>query len=388
MDPTLEQALRKFVAPEFIFGIGARHMAGRYARNYGTSKVLLVTDPGIIKAGWSGDVAASLDESGIQYAMFSDLSPNPRAEECMAGSRVFLDHGCDALVSVGGGSVIDCAKAIGIVSSNHQHILEFEGVDRIAIPGPPLICIPTTSGSSADVSQFAVINDRACKMKRVIASKMLVPDVSLIDPGTLTTMDDYLTACTCMDALCHAIEAYVSTVHSQITDLLALEAVRLVSVNLPRVIRHPDDLELRASTMSGSLFAGLAFSSAILGAVHSMAHSLGGLLDYPHGECNAILLRHVVGFNYPAAAERYDRVAEAMGLNLAGMDSKSRQKALQAEIYRIQKEASINRTLSSMGVKREDIPGLAKLALDDICMATNPRPATARDLEVLYEEAL
>lgn len=170
MDPTLEQALRKFVAPEFIFGIGARHMAGRYARNYGTSKVLLVTDPGIIKAGWSGDVAASLDESGIQYAMFSDLSPNPRAEECMAGSRVFLDHGCDALVSVGGGSVIDCAKAIGIVSSNHQHILEFEGVDRIAIPGPPLICIPTTSGSSADVSQFAVINDRACKMKRVIAS--------------------------------------------------------------------------------------------------------------------------------------------------------------------------------------------------------------------------
>ncbi len=194
---------------------------------------------------------------------------------------------------------MDCAKGIGIVSTNRKNILDIEGIDNVPIPGPPLICIPTTSGTSADVSQFAIINDTVEKRKIAIISKTVVPDVALIDPLTTLTMPAYLTACTGIDALVHAVEAYVSTANSPLLDLHALEAVRLVCTNLPQVLAAPTDLELRGKMTLASLQAGLAFSNASLGAVHAMAHSLGGLLDLPHGECNALLLDHVVNFNYP-----------------------------------------------------------------------------------------
>ena len=222
-------------------------------------------------------------------------------------------------MAVGGGSVIDCAKGIGIVSSNRRHILEFVGADRIPTPMPPVVCVPTTGGTSADLSQFAIFTDLVARTKVAIVSKAVVPDVSLIDPRTLTTMDRYLTACTGMDALVHAFEAFASNAHSPLTDLHALEAIRLVRTSLPACIRDPSDLDARGRMMLASLEAGLAFSNASLGAVHAMAHSLGGALDLPHGECNSILLSHVVAFNFSTASERYDRIGEAMGLDWRGL---------------------------------------------------------------------
>lgn len=378
--------LRKFVAPEIVSGIGARFMVDRYVRNFGIRKVLVVSDPGVIEAGWTYDVIRSLSEAGISYSLFSDISPNPRAEQAMAGAAVYQNEECQAIVAVGGGSPMDCAKGIGIVSTNQQPIFAFEGADKIPIPGPPLICIPTTSGSSADVSQFAIITNKQRNVKMAIVSKMLVPDVALIDPETLLTMPAYLAACTGMDALTHAIEAFVSNASSPLTDVLALEAISLVNDNIIESLDKPDDMGLRARMMRASMLAGLAFSNAILGAVHAMAHSLGGLLDLPHGECNAILLRHVIAFNYDEAADRYRCIAQAMGL--PGGDKKQVKTSLLDKIYRLQKAVGISRTLGELGVKPGDVPQLAQNAIMDACMATNPRPASQRDIEVVYEEAL
>lgn len=380
--------LRKFVAPEFIFGLGARRLAGRYAKNLGGHKILVVTDPGVIAAGWTKDVTESLEEANLTFTVFDGVTPNPRAEEIMAGADIYQREGCNLIVAVGGGSPMDCAKGIGIVSTNKKHILEFEGVDLVPVPGPPLICIPTTGGTSADVSQFAIIANMREKVKIAIISKTVVPDVALIDPVTLTTMDSYLTACTGLDALTHAIEAFVSTAHSPITDLHALEAIRLISSNLLATIVDPDNLELRAKLMLGSLQAGLAFSNAILGAAHAMAHSLGGLLDLPHGECNAILLNHVMEFNFPAAAERYLHIGEAMGLDLRGMTTQQKRLAIIAEIARLKKMAGVDRKLEDVGVVRSDISLLSKKAMKDPCIITNPRRPSKRDIEVIYEESL
>ena len=352
------QELRKFVAPEFVFGQGALALTGQYAQNFGAKKVLLVTDDGIRSAGWVTPVADSLESVGISYTVFADVTPNPRVEEVMAGADRYRREGCDIIVAVGGGSPMDCAKGIGIVSTNNRNILAFEGIDNVDVPAPPLVCIPTTAGTSADVSQFAIINDPDRQVKIAIVSKAVVPDVALIDPKATTTMDPYLTACTGMDALTHAIEAFVSTANSPVTDLFALEAIRLISANLLDAIVHPDNDEFRNHMMLGSLKAGLAFSNASLGIVHAMAHSLGGLLDLPHGECNSILLDHVMTFNYPEAAGRYEKIGEAMGMDLSRMTAEEKRHAVINGISGLKRSAGRRQTRGGSGGGRGGIFGL------------------------------
>ena len=251
-------ALRKFVVPEFIFGAGALDLVGRYTRNLGATKVLVVTDPGVIEAGWAGQVTRSLQAEGLRFVVFSDVSPNPRAAQVMAGAEVYRREGCNAIVAVGGGSPMDCAKGIGIVSTNGEPVLAFEGVDEVPVPGPPLVCVPTTAGSSADVSQFAIITDLERHAKIAIVSKSVVPDVALIDPLTTATMGPGLTAACGMDALTHSIEAFVSNAHSPITDLHALTGMRLVVENIVTAVRPPPPRRGRARVVLGSQPPGLA----------------------------------------------------------------------------------------------------------------------------------
>jgi alcohol dehydrogenase len=387
----LEQSefeLRKFVVPEFIFGIDARKLAGRYAANFGVRKVMVVTDPGVIAAGWTADVLASLEQSGVDHIIFSAVSSNPKEDEVMKGAGLYLTENCNAILAVGGGSPIDCAKGIGIVTSNNRNVLEFEGVDKVEFPSPPLICVPTTAGTSADLSQFAIITDTRKKVKIAIISKMVVPDVALIDPLTTVTMPPYLTACTGMDALTHAIEAFVSTAHSPITDVHALQAIRLIMGNLSRVIKEPDNIILRCMVMLASTEAGLAFSNASLGAVHAMAHSLGGFLDHPHGECNAILLPYVVDANFDGAADRYAEVAKSMGVETSGMTQNEIKSAMLTMLNRLCEQLGISSALGRLGVKKSDIPVLAEKAIDDPCIFTNPRHLRLADIMTIYEKAL
>jgi alcohol dehydrogenase len=383
-----EFELRKFVAPEFIFGIDARKLAGRYAKNFGARKVLVVTDPGVAAAGWTDDVLVTLREAGLDHVVFSGVTSNPKADEVMEGAGYYRREGCNAIVAVGGGSPIDCAKGIGIVSSNKGHILDFEGVDRVDLPTPPVICVPTTAGSSADVSQFAIITDVKHQVKIAIVSKMIVPDVALIDPVTTTSMPPELTACTGLDALCHSIEAFVSTAHSPITNLFALEAAGLVFANLLPALDNPSNIDFRGRMMLASLNAGLAFSNASLGAVHAMAHSLGGVLDAAHGECNAILLPHVIDFNFPAIPDRFRLIGEKLGVATAGMSPEKIKSALNSKINTLCERAGITYTLAQLGVSRESIPELARKAMADPCIFTNPRLPKQRDIESIYEKAL
>ena len=388
MSETVFEELRKFVAPEIVFGPGARRLAGRYARNLGARRALLISDPGVVRAGWTSEIASDLAEAGIPTSTYTEVTPNPRAEEVMAGAARARLEGCDVLVAVGGGSVIDAAKGMGIVSANGGHILDYEGVDRVPLPMPPLICVPTTGGTSADVSQFAIFSDTAERTKVAVISKAVVPDLALVDPVTLTTTEPRLAAATGMDALVHAVEAFVSNAHSPLTDLHALQAIRLIWPNLKLSVLNPQDVGLRTQVMLGSLEAGLAFSNASLGAVHALAHSLGGLLDLPHGECNALLLEPVLRFNYPAASERYEQVGAAMGLDLRGMRLREKKAALLAALGQLRTELGLDATLGVWGVHRSDLPELAAHAMRDPCAVTNPRPVVRRDVEVLYEEAL
>ena len=379
--------LRKFVAPETVFGVGALTIAGQYAHKFGIQRPLVVTDKGILEAGWAHKAMESLAAFDIEGVLFSEISPNPRAEEVMAGAMAYVENDCDGLVAVGGGSPMDCAKGIGIVVSNGGHILSYEGVDKIIVPMPPLICIPTTAGTSADVSQFAIINDTERRTKVAIISKTIIPDVALIDPQTLTTKSPYLVACTGMDAMAHAIEAFVSNAHSAMSDLHALEAIRLVSTHLRASLENPEDMELRARTMMGSMQAGLAFSNASLGAVHAMAHSLGGYKDLPHGECNALLLPHVIDFNFSAAPERFKVIAEAMGLDSRGMSTGEVRSWLLRSMTALREAVGIDEHLASRGIRTDDIPVLSRKAVLDPCLVTNPKSATSRDIQVIYEEA-
>jgi alcohol dehydrogenase len=383
-----EFAMRKFVAPEFVFGIDARKLAGRYAKNFGARKVLVVTDPGVASAGWTDQVLACLREAGVEYAVFSAVTINPKAEEVSAGAELYQREGCNAIVAVGGGSPMDCAKGIGIVSTNKGNILEFEGVDKVELTIPPLICVPTTAGSAADVSQFAIITDARRRVKIAIISKMIVPDVALIDPVTTTTMPAELTACTGMDVLCHAIESFVSTAHSPITDLHALQAIRLAMANLLPAIREPDNMVLRGRMMLACLEAGLAFSNASLGMVHAMAHAMGGLLDAPHGKCNAVLLPYVIAFNYQEVPGRYGEVAKAMGLEVNGRAPAEVISAMVSALGGLNEEAGISVSLGRLGVRSDMIPELAKTAMNDPCIYTNPRQPRPQDMESIYEKAL
>ena len=386
--PVIIENLRKFVAPEIIFGNGARYLAGEYCKKFYIAKPMIVTDPGVMAAGWADQVAQTLIEHDIAYVTFSKVSPNPREEEAMMGAAAYLKAGCDGIIAVGGGSPMDCAKGIGIVVSNGGHILDYEGVDQIMSPLPPMIFIPTTAGTSADVSQFCIINNTKEQVKIAIISKIVIPDIALIDPETTTTMDPYLTACTGMDALAHAVEAFVSTASSKITDVHALEAIRLLKINLPQILNHPQDMVLRENIMLASMEAGLAFSNAVLGAVHAMAHSLGGFLDLPHGECNSLLLEHVVNFNYAAAPERFGVIAQNLGLDTRGLNQKELKAALFGQIRSLRYQLGISKTLGQVQVKQQDISDLSEKALNDACLLTNPRKANKRDIETIYEEAL
>lgn len=388
MDSYSNYELRKFVVPEFVFGIDARMLSARYAKNLGAKKALIVTDEGILAAGLVSDIKNCLDEENIGYTVFSDVQVNPRDTNVMAGVDVFLSEGCNIIIAVGGGSPMDCAKAIGIVSTNGGNILDYEGVDKVKIPGPPLICIPTTSGSSADVSQFSIVLDSSRFVKIAIISKTVVPDVALIDPVTLVTMSKHLTACTSMDALTHAIEAYVSTAQSPVTDLHALEAIRLINENILKAIKNPGDINYLSKLMFGSLYAGMAFSNASLGAVHAMAHSLGGMYDLPHGECNAILLDHVIKYNFHDSMDRYTKIAQTMNLPT---DSKSSEYVMNLLIDRIaflRTSLGIKNKINNDKINKNDIEILADNALKDPCMITNPGFPSKKDLEIIYERIL
>lgn len=379
--------LKKYVVPEIITGLGARRLVSRYVSHFSAHRPMIVTDNYIARLPWFNEIAQSLAAAGYPYILFDQVSPNPRDFEAMAGADLLIKNHCDLLIAVGGGSVMDCAKCISIVSANGGHILDYVGVDEIDLPGPPLICIPTTAGTSADVSQFAIILDTGNRVKKAIISKKAVPDLALIDPLPLMDMDPYLTACTAMDALTHAIEAYVSNANSALTDVHALEAVRLISGHIHGAVSGTRSLETMNQLMLGSLQAGMAFSNASLGAVHALAHSLGGLLDLPHGECNSILLGPVVEYNFDADPSRYRIIAEHMDIRTQPLKDSEVKMRLLDKIRSIRESIGIP-SVFQITFRENQLEQLVDHALKDPCMVTNPKSLTKHEVRNIFESVI
>jgi alcohol dehydrogenase len=399
-DGTGEQAgnpaplrLSKFHAPEIVFGpeslVEAAHAAGRL----GARRPFVVTDPGVFEAGWPAELLAHLRLAGLTPQLWLDVTPNPKDHEIEAGYQRYTEAGCDVVLGIGGGSVIDAAKGVALLAANGGRILDYEGIDRIEHPIPPLIMMPSTSGTGADVSQFCIVTDTERHTKITIMGRALVPDVSVIDPRLLSTMPEWLNAATGLDALTHGIEAFVSLAHGPLTDHHALQAISLVNGNLARTMQHPDDGAARSNMAQAALEAGLAFTNAILGATHAMSHQVGGLLDLPHGVVNGVLLPHVVRFNGADVAHRFVPIAQAMGLDVAGPDGLDRHaeeavEQVAAEVRRLGDEVGVPKGLADLGVTAENVPRLAQLTLGDACLTTNPRPASLAEVETLFRAAL
>lgn len=377
---------RKFVVPEIVVGYESSLLIGRYLTHFGSKKTMVVTDPGISAQKWFNEILLQIKAYNIAYVVFDEVTSNPKDYETMLGAELFLAENCDSIVAIGGGSPMDCAKGIGIVSTNGGHILDYVGVDEIRLPGPPLLCIPTTAGTSADVSQFAIVTDSQKHIKKAIISKKVVPDLALIDVVPLMTMDPYLTACTGMDALTHAIEAYVSTASGPLTDIHALKAIDLVNRNLYQAVQKNRTLETMQNMLLASLHAGFAFSNASLGAVHAMAHSLGGTLDLPHGECNSILLEHLVVMNHPYAKEKFKDIAAALGLETRGFSDTDVAEAIKIKLGDLRASVGIHATIISPHVSSEQWDEMVRGALDDPCMVTNPKSLTYEEVKGIYEQ--
>jgi len=380
--------LYKFVAPEIIFGRGALEQVGDSLVRLGVKKVFVVSDPGVIEAGWVDEALPHIKEAGLQYKVWSGFTPNPKDHEVHKGLEAYLESECNGVIGIGGGSSIDAAKAIALLSSNGRHIREYEGADKIQRPLPPIVAMPTTAGSGAEVTQFTVITDTERYMKMVIGSKSLIPDIALVDPRTLTTKDRELTANTGMDVLTHAIEAYVSLVATPLTDIQALNAIKLVTTYLPVSMSNRSNLDAKEAMAMASLQAGLALSNAILGLVHAMSHQLGGLLDMPHGEANAILLPYVMEFNLPAAIDRYGIIARTMDNNVDNLGRReAAQRAVEA-VRQLAKDVGIPDKLSEAGLTDEVIDKLSRNAMQDVCLVTNPREVEIEDVIKLFTAAL
>ncbi|MEW9670216.1 iron-containing alcohol dehydrogenase [Ammoniphilus sp. 3BR4] len=370
-----------------LMGIGAVKEVGDRIKSLGRSKALIVTDAGLFKFGVADQIAGYIREAGVEAAIFPGAEPNPTDKNVEAGLVEFKNEGCDIIVSLGGGSSHDCAKGIGLVAANGGKIHDYEGVDQSKSPMIPMIAINTTSGTASEMTRFCIITDSERHVKMAIVDKHVTPTISINDPMLTVKKPPALTAATGMDALTHAVEAYVSTAATPITDACALQAIRLISKNLRAAVANGEDIHARDNMSYAQLLAGMAFNNASLGYVHGIAHQFGGFYNLPHGVCNAILLPHVERFNLIACPERFVDIAIALGEDVSGLSTRAAaEKALEA-IVTLAQDVNIPRGFAELGAKEEDIPLLAENAMKDACSFTNPRKATLEELQAIIRAA-
>ena len=371
-----------------LMGAGAVAEVGNQAKILGASKALIVTDKVLVGNGTVKKVTDRLEDAGVANVIFDGVHPNPTVGNVEAGEAIYKKEGCDLIIVIGGGSPIDAAKGVGLVIGNGGSIKDYEGVDKSKNPMPPFIAVNTTAGTGSEMTRFCIITDEERHIKMAIVDWHVTPTVSINDPEMMASMPKSLTAATGMDALTHAIEAYVSTIATPVTDSAAIKAIELISEYLRPAVANGANMEARDKMAYAEFLAGMAFNNASLGHVHAMAHQLGGFYDLPHGVCNAILLPHVERFNLIACPERFADIAIALGENIEGLSViEAADLALDA-IVRLAEDVGIPSGLRELGVKEEDFPTLADNALKDACGATNPRIATKDDVIGIFASAM
>lgn len=349
---------------------------------------LVVTDKVLVKAGLVQPLLAGLDAQGLCPTLFDGVEPNPTMGLVDLAHEAFQVGKCDCIVGVGGGSPIDTAKAVRILSANPRPITLYNGVGKVTHPGAFLVAVNTTAGTAAEVTSNAVITDTDSMVKMVIIDANIIPDISVNDPAMMTKLPPATTAATGMDALTHAIEAFVAKGAHVLTDHSALEAIRLISTYLPRAVANGDDLEAREMMAYGQFIAGLAFNSAGLGMVHAMAHQPGAVKNLPHGVCNAILLPVVENFNRPYAVARFARIAQAMGVDTSGLSAEEASVAAIEAIRRLSATVGIPKGFGELGVTASDLPVFVKKAQKDPCAPGNPVAMSDDQVMDLFLKAL
>ena len=371
-----------------VIGEGGLANAVTYITEQKFKKALIVTDKVLNKQGVVDLFTHLLTEQGIESIIFDRVKANPTITNVNEGLNTLKQCHCDFVVSLGGGSPHDCAKGIALVASNGGEIADYEGVDQSKLPQLPLIAINTTAGTASEMTRFAIITDEKRHVKMAIVDKHTTPVLSINDPSLMLSMPASLTAATGMDALTHAIEAYVSTAATPITDAVALKAIELINDNLPTAVTEPEDMFAREQMAYAQFMAGMAFNNASLGYVHAMAHQLGGFYDLPHGVCNAVLLPHVQRYNAQVSAKRLKDVATSMGVDTSEMsDQQGAEAAIQA-IETLARKVGIPEGLEILDVKVSDIPLLAENALKDVCGLTNPKQASHAEICAIFKAAL
>lgn len=383
-----EQVYGYFMPTVNLMGVGASKEVGNQVKVLGGKNILIVTDAFLGKSGMADQIKAHVEAVGVKALIFSGAEPNPTDKNVHEGLKIYQENKCDMLISLGGGSSHDCAKGIGIVATNGGNIRDYEGVDKSTKAMPPLIAINTTAGTGAEMTRFCIITDTDRHVKMAIVDWRVTPNVAIDDPKLMANMPAGLTASTGMDALTHAVEAYVSTIATPVTDSAALMAIKLISENLRNAVANGTNMEARDKMAYAQFLAGMAFNNASLGHVHAMAHQLGGFYNLPHGVCNAILLPHVCKFNLIACPQRFAEIAAAMGENIEGLSVRDAADVAIAAIQKISTDVGIPACLKSLNVKDKDLPVMAENAMKDACGFTNPRLATVTDIIDIYRSAM
>ncbi|MEL4238814.1 L-threonine dehydrogenase [Shewanella xiamenensis] len=381
-------AAKFFIPSVNVLGKGAVDDAIGDIKTLGFKHALIVTDKPLVNIGLVGEVVEKLGQNGITSTVFDGVQPNPTVGNVEAGLALLKANQCDFVISLGGGSPHDCAKGIALVATNGGSIKDYEGLDQSAKPQLPLVAINTTAGTASEMTRFCIITDEARHIKMAIVDKHTTPLLSVNDPELMLKKPASLTAATGMDALTHAVEAYVSIAANPITDTCAIKAIELIQGNLVNAVKQGQDIEAREQMAYAQFLAGMAFNNASLGYVHAMAHQLGGFYDLPHGVCNALLLPHVQEYNAKVVPHRLKDIAKAMGVDVANMTDEQGAAAAITAIKALSVAVNIPENLTLLGVKAEDIPTLAENALKDACGFTNPKQATHEEICQIFTNAL
>jgi len=372
-----------------MFGPGSVNNLAEMVRAEGGSKVFLVVDPGVKKAGLLKLIEAPLKKAKIPFEVYDRVDPEPGLKLADNGCKLAKKSGCDCVVGVGGGSAMDVAKAVSILLTNGGRAEDYLGLGKIKKAGVPKIMIPTTAGTGAEVTFTAVFINEKTQSKGGMNGDPLYPDAALLDPELTVSMPPHVTATTGIDAFTHALEAYVSTQSHPVSDMYALEAIEMISRSLPKAYANGDNLGARTEMLLGSLLGGKALATAGVGLVHAMAYPLGGMFGIPHGLANAVLLPYVVDYNLIGSPEKYAAAAEVMGYDTSEMTLRDASSRVVEAIYNLNSEVGIPASLADLEIPADRIPEMADIALTVTRpVENNPRKPTREDVIQVYQNAM
>lgn len=383
--------INRFVLNEVsYFGPGARKQLPAEMKRLGLHKAFVATDKDLIKFGVADKVLEVLREAGIPFEVFSEIKPNPTVSNVKAGVKAFAESGADMIVAIGGGSSMDTAKAVGIITNNPEFsdVVSLEGVADTKHKSVPIIALPTTAGTAAEVTINYVITDEVNQKKMVCVDPNDIPVVALVDAELMYTLPRGLTAATGMDALTHAIEGLITKGAWEMSDMFEIKAIEMIARYLETAVNEPTNTEARNGMAVAQYIAGMAFSNVGLGVVHGMAHPLGAIFDIPHGVANALLLPVVMEFNASAALDKYVDIAKAMGVYQAEMTREEAADAAVAAVKALAVRVGIPQHLTELGIKEDDLDKLSEAAFADVCTPGNPREVTKELIYDLYKKAL